>query len=388
MLLGSADARARLINQLDEALQESGADGINVDFENMPAERRDDMVVFIRDLATQVGEVVVAIPAVDWSNAWDVAGLAEHADLFLMGYDYHWATASRTGPNDPLFSDPDVSPWSLDRSIQAYLDRGAPPHRLLLGLPLYGYRWPIDPADPHADQPGAPTAGRATSVFWDEAASQQAEHGARWEPATRSPWQFHGDAQTWFSNLQSLTERVDHAQSLDLAGVGFWALNYDGQDPDLWRMIQQRTRPEPGADPSEPGPSLPGDDDALTLRVGVPLLAYPGDVVRLTATVDGLTPERWSWRQTEGPPVTLARDTTARPWFLVPEPGAYAFEVTPRQGDQALGQATSWVLAPSRAGLPERSCATAGGSGSGSALALALATLFGRRRSTPIRRHA
>lgn len=68
-----------------------------------------------------------------------VAALVDH--IFLMGYDLHGTWNSRTGLNAPLnpVSHASQAGGSIAGSVQAYLERGVPAEKIVLGTPLYGY---------------------------------------------------------------------------------------------------------------------------------------------------------------------------------------------------------------------------------------------------------
>ena len=98
----------------------------------------EDLNDFIQGVC-EIPEIVIATPAVDWSDAYDYKTLSNYADLFIMGYDYHWSGA--TGPVDQLFGG---SPWgqfALDWTVNDYLSLDVDPDRIILGLPLYGRSW-------------------------------------------------------------------------------------------------------------------------------------------------------------------------------------------------------------------------------------------------------
>ena len=108
-LLSSAQYRQNLIDNLLSQVQAGNADGVNIDFESFPASQRSNMVTFITDLteafhtAIPGSQVTLAMPPVDWSNAWDYNALASISDgLFIMGYNYHYSGSSTTGPNSTL----------------------------------------------------------------------------------------------------------------------------------------------------------------------------------------------------------------------------------------------------------------------------------------------
>lgn len=393
-LLGSATARANLISQIKAEMARLGADGVNIDFEGMPSDRRAEMVQFTADLAAEVGKVVLAIPAVDWSGAWDMAALDDHADLFMMGYAYHYSGSSRAGPNDPLYHGTGVGSISLSKSVDTYLAAGVDPERFILGLPLYGFTWPVASGN---DAVGASTTGRGSAVFWSTTAAQEAQGGSRWEPISHTPWMFEGDAQTWYANVRGMTDRVDYAVNRGLGGIGFWAINYDDEDTALWDLVRDRTREEPESDdpgPTDtdtaldtdgaPQPDEPGHESGITLRVGDPLLVYPGDVAVLAAEVRGAEVADWRWTQVEGPPVRLSDADTASPRFLVPRAGSYAFEVAPTLGDTEVSGHTAWVVAVEPRGVPASGCSQLGRVAGGFGV-LGLAGLLTRRRRRPAR---
>ncbi|MCK5688217.1 hypothetical protein KAI87_03050, partial [Myxococcota bacterium] len=107
-LLGSTIAMDNLITNLLDLVQDAGGEGVNVDFEYVPATHKNEFVTFMTDLteafhsAVPGSHVSLASPAVDWSGAYDYDELAIHTDgLMIMGYDYHWST-SDPGPVAPI----------------------------------------------------------------------------------------------------------------------------------------------------------------------------------------------------------------------------------------------------------------------------------------------
>ena len=137
-ILSSSSARQTLIDELVSEVARTGAHGVNIDFEGLPASQRANMVTFVTALDTAVDEVVLATPAVDWSGAWDYAALTDHSWLFIMGYGYHWSRSEEAGPVDPLYGGGVWSAYSLDWTANDYLSKGADADKVILGMPLYG----------------------------------------------------------------------------------------------------------------------------------------------------------------------------------------------------------------------------------------------------------
>jgi MYXO-CTERM domain-containing protein len=389
-LLGSAAARGRLIDALDEAVERTGVDGVNVDFENVPGDRRAELVTFTRDLAARVPEVVLATPAVDWTDAWDYAALTDHADLFIMGYGYHWRGSSNAGPVDPLYGGGPWNRWSLDWTVGDYLDKGADPDRVILGLPLYGYAWPTA-----SDAVPAPALERAEVVFWTDGADRIQAHGRRFEDSSRTPWTWDGQTQSWFSDAGSVRERLVYATDAGLGGVGFWALNYDGDDPSLWEaVLDETTAPAPedtgdgdtGGSDDDDGAGGddadgPAGDPRWQADAGDPFLAYVGETVQLSAEwSSGPAEPVYRWTQVDGPPVTLSAPSAVAPTFRIGQPGTHTFQVTVGDGEAESAPARSYVIAVERdLGPGGCGCAT-GPAGALPALWLPLLALLRRRR--------
>jgi len=372
-LLGSATARAALIDNLAAEVASTGVDGVNVDFEGLPSSQRANMVTFTHDLAARVGEVVLATPSVDWSDAWDYAALSEDASLFIMGYGYHWSGSDYAGPVDPLHGGDPWSQWSLSWTVDDYLDAGADPERVILGLPLYGYRWAVS----SGSVPAATTAS-GSAIVWASAQEEAATYGRQFEPVSRTPYWYDGTNQGWYGDTDSLRERVQYAVDAGIGGIGFWALHYDDGDPSLWTMIAEET--------TSPEEEQPDDDDDVdsdyVADAGPPFLAYVGDTVILSgARSTGPAPLTYEWTQVAGPEVTLDDPSLMEPSFRVRDAGNLVFELVVGDGESWSAPARSYVVVlDPAAGRRYRNCATGPATPSWIAL-IGLVALLRRRRA-------
>lgn len=269
-LLNNPTARSTLVDNLADWQASTGADGINVDFEGMPSDARAGMVAFTAELEAAVGEVVLATPSVDWSSAWDYAALTDHADLFIMGYGYHWSGSSWAGPTDPLYAGSGtiwsgLNSYSLSWSLDDYLDEGADPDRVILGLPLYGRAY----ATSSSTIPSA-SLGDGGAVFFRDAWDAAARVGSTYEPDSMARMAYEGGEQIWFGDADTVADRIAYARDVaGVGGVGFWALNYDDSDPFFWATVRDETtwsvattEPDPDPDPTTPstGPTTPTTD--------------------------------------------------------------------------------------------------------------------------------
>lgn len=258
-VLTSPSRRATTIAELEELVGRYGADGVNIDIEGLDADLNEAFVTFIRELgASTVGEIVIATPAVDWSGAFDYSALAEASDgLFIMGYGYHW-TGGDPGPNDPLEASDTWGSYALAWSVEDYLANGAPRDKILLGLPLYGQEWPVASNAVPTD-----ATGRGWSVTMVEAAAVAASEGREWDAASASPFVRRSGTQLWYPEHGSVQARIAWAVDAGLAGVGFWALGYEGDDPAFWDMVEAETTlgDDPGGDTGAPAGGDSGTPD-------------------------------------------------------------------------------------------------------------------------------
>ena len=241
-LLSSATNRQNCINNLLAQVQAGNADGVNIDFESFPSSQRDNMVTFITDLTetfhTEIpgSQVTLAMPAVDWNDAWDYNALASISDgLFIMGYAYYWSGSSTSGPNSPLTG----SGYNLTWTVNDYLNKtNNQADKIILGIPYYGREWPTE-----TDQAGSQTTGSGDAKFYAEMEGRALSYGKIWHESSQTPWYRYENPnwfQGWYDDSLSLSLKYDFAIDQNLKGVGVWALGYDGNNTELWDLFSAK----------------------------------------------------------------------------------------------------------------------------------------------------
>jgi chitinase len=179
----------------------------------------------------------------------DVKALAHHVDgIGIMTYDYG-AGASITSFNSPLFPAMPGNPEapSAASSVEAYLAAGAPPDRLVLGLPFYGRVYGNVDAGPLGDglfQHGDATAlhhwNADTITYRALVASDPASQGYRHHrhAIARVPWLYHPERRIWISydDIDSLRDKAAFVRLRGLRGVMAWELT--GDDGDLIEAVR------------------------------------------------------------------------------------------------------------------------------------------------------
>lgn len=273
-LLGSALNRQAAITSLVTAVTSGAADGVDVDFEGVPGSRKQALVVFLGDLHAALLAAVpgaylsIATPAIDWSNAFDYDALAARCDhLMVMAYDYHWSGSATTGPVAPLAC---WGTYNVGWTIADYITWGTPRDKILLGVPYYGYRWPSA-----SGSAGAQTTATGDAFAYSTIVQEAEAHGRLWDAASSTPWyreQLTAWRQGWYEDSASLAAKYARVRSEELAGVGIWALGYDGTRPELWAALRDAFGPRTSSTGDRtPGPSLESGPnpfrDAISFRV-------------------------------------------------------------------------------------------------------------------------
>ncbi|MGH9667373.1 MAG: glycosyl hydrolase family 18 protein, partial [Bryobacteraceae bacterium] len=238
-LLSDPARRATFIGELADLAAAHGAAGVNIDFEQMPKAQRGVFAAFMASLAAGVraripgAEISAALPAVDWQKAYDGVALAGACDyLLVMGYDFHWRNSQSAGPVAPL-----QTLLSVQGSVQKWMQTGVPAAKLLLGVPYYGYDWPV-----RDNQEGSSTTGAGKAILFRDAKPAVLQHGRNWDAASSSPWYTYSTPnwwrQTWYEDEESLSAKYNFVKTAGLGGVGLWALSYDGTNRDLWDALK------------------------------------------------------------------------------------------------------------------------------------------------------
>ena len=238
-LLSSNVNRANAINNLLDKVILRGADGIDIDFELVPSSQRENLVIFMEELSQAFHQaldspiITMATPAVDWSNAWDYNQLAQITDgLFIMGYNYFYAGSQTAGPVSPLGG----YFYDLEYSVEDYMNKtNNQLDKLILGLPYYGYDWPVTSA-----LEGANTTGNGEAKTYTQANNMANIYGSSYNETSNAPWISYNDSnwqQCWYDDSLSISMKYEYAKSSNLAGVGIWALGYDSNSAQMWGSI-------------------------------------------------------------------------------------------------------------------------------------------------------
>jgi spore germination protein YaaH len=242
--LSNATARQTCIDSLVSLVQLRGADGVNIDFEGLPSSQKANFTAFMNSLSntfhTKIpGSIVsVALPSVDWSNAFDVAAMTTTDEFYIMGYDYYYSSSTTAGPTGLLYYGSLWYAQCASKSINDYLIKGIPKSKLFLAVPYYGYEWGTV-----SNAFNASTTGTGTSRTYSTAKNNAVIYGYNYETQSQSAYYMYnsgGWKQCWYDDSTSLSKKYDVVLQRDIGGIGIWALGYQGSNTELDNAILQK----------------------------------------------------------------------------------------------------------------------------------------------------
>lgn len=264
--LDNPDAQENAISQTIKQVRDRGIDGVNVDFEYSGDPNpyyREKFTSFIAQLTqdmhnalhgSQVSVSTYAISATTDTKLYDIGRLGKIADkIFMMAYDFSVAGSDYAAPTAPLNGKKEgVYPYDVTSSVDDYLQE-MPAERLILGVPYYGYNYPVY----------APQVKAETLPYWSGSAQTYEialannpnsdgidSYKTGWDPVGKVGWTAYYDTYygTWrmifLEDTRSLGYKYDLIKDKNLAGVGIWALGFDGGREELWALLREKFGPK------------------------------------------------------------------------------------------------------------------------------------------------
>ncbi|MDE7367493.1 MAG: LysM peptidoglycan-binding domain-containing protein [Lachnospiraceae bacterium] len=222
-IINDAQARNQLINNLVTTVSEKGFQGVDIDFEYILADDRIGFAEFVAEVRAAINElgypVTVALapktsddqPGLLYEGK-DYALLGEAADeVLLMTYEWGYTY----GP--PMA----VAPINNVRQVVEYALTRIPREKINLGIPNYGYDWPL---------PFVMGETAATTIGNIEAVTIAANNGAsiQFDETAMSPF-FNYTAngiqhEVWFEDVRSMQAKFNLVKEYQLNGMGYWQI--------------------------------------------------------------------------------------------------------------------------------------------------------------------
>lgn len=217
------DAQAVLIENLTAAVTEKGYQGVDIDFEYILAEDKYVFAQFVANVRVRINQlgypVSVALapktsddqPGLLYGGK-DYALLGEAADFVLL-MTYEWGYTY----SEPMA----VAPLPNVRRVVEYALTRIPPEKINLGIPNYGYDWPL---------PYEKGVTAATTIGNIEAVQIAIENNAviQFDETAQSPfftYERDGIAhEVWFEDVRSMNAKFGLVEEYNLRGMGYWQI--------------------------------------------------------------------------------------------------------------------------------------------------------------------
>ena len=224
LVLSDLQVQSALIGNTLRTLQTRGYRGLDVDFEFLGAENAEAYAAFLRRLAARLrplGDPLIVALAPKTSaeqpgqlyEGHDYAALGAAADQVLL-MTYEWGYTY--GP--PMA----VAPLPNVRQVVEYALSEIPAGKVWLGVPNYGYDWPL---------PFRQGETRARSISNQYAVTLARRYGAeiQFSQSAQSPFFHYTDEggtahEVWFEDARSIRAKLALIPEYGLLGAGYWNL--------------------------------------------------------------------------------------------------------------------------------------------------------------------
>jgi len=220
VLMPGSKERRELIADLLTAAKKY--DGLQIDFENIPARDGETFISFLKELRAGLGDrmFTIALPARTRKIAddvYDYEKIKPHVDrILVMAYDEHWS-GSKPGSVASI-------PWC--RQVAEYSLRTIGREKLIMGLPFYGRSW--------GDyNPSRALVYTTTENLINE---NNVTEIRRENEVPVFDYDVLVSIKVYYEDEYSLSARMEMYRSMNVASIGFWRL---GQEtPEVWKILK------------------------------------------------------------------------------------------------------------------------------------------------------
>ena len=239
-VLSSVEKRFKMIEQIAVLSEIYHVDGINIDFENVYTQDKENLVQFVKELTPILHEMnlIVSIDVTPKSNSemWSVfldrEALAKVVDyMMVMTYDEHWAASPIAGSVASL-------PW-VERSITRILEEDqVPSSKHILGIPLYTRVWSETPQEDGTFKVSSKAIGMeaAQSIINEHKLTPQylEDIGQHYVEYTEEGIL----KKIWLEDDQSIKNRIELVHKYNLAGIATWQRAF--QTESIWKVMNDQ----------------------------------------------------------------------------------------------------------------------------------------------------
>ncbi|KAF4993676.1 hypothetical protein FDECE_13352 [Fusarium decemcellulare] len=250
----TAEGRSRFATSAVTLMKDWGFDGIDVDWEYPKNEAeaasfslllkavRDELDSYAAKHAPGHHFILsIAAPAGPQHNGkLDFPALARTLDhINLMGYDYAGSFTSVTGHASNLYKNtqlPGSTPFNTHDAVQAYLQGGIPPQKLVLGMPVYGRAFQATSGlgQPYSGVGLANSGpGNWEAGAWDYKVLPKQGGKLFYDDIAQASYSYDNMTHELISydSPQSVQNKVAYLRKMGLGGAMFWEASGDRAGP-------------------------------------------------------------------------------------------------------------------------------------------------------------
>ncbi|KAJ8928195.1 hypothetical protein NQ314_019258 [Rhamnusium bicolor] len=234
-------------------IEQHGFDGFDLDWEypgiregSDPEKDPANFVALLRDLHAVLNprgyllSAAVSGGVTNMDIAYDIPAVSELLDIInVMVYDFHGAFEDFVGHYSPLYkshldSTEELQSLNVASGIIHWIERGAPPSKLMLGIGTYGRSFTL--ADPSNTELYAPISGGGIAgpytrqdgiLGYNEICELHSDWTYVWDDEQMVPHRVSGNQWVGYDDERSVKLKVEFANSLNLGGVMIWAFDTD-----------------------------------------------------------------------------------------------------------------------------------------------------------------
>lgn len=219
-------------------VEEQNYDGIDLDYENLKEEVKNDFNQFVRELAEalhskgKILSITLQAKTSDFeiwrgTGALDFEELGKYADqVRLMIYDF----------SRPSSSPGSIAPIRWVSQVIDYAKTKISQEKIIAGLPNYAYRWCLEKKTEDCESKGLVYEGVRNII-------EKYKPKVEWNEITKTPWFLYEDEgqnkfAVNFENYQSLEEKLRVVKEKEIGGIVIWRLG--GEDLDNYKIMREQ----------------------------------------------------------------------------------------------------------------------------------------------------
>ena len=224
LVLTAPQVQDQLVSDVLQTVRTRGFAGVDVDFEYLPGTQAAEYAAFL----SRLQRLLHAQGAFLWA-ALAPKTSADQPGLLYEGHDYAAIGAATDGVlvmayewgytyGPPMA----VAPLPNVRAVLDYAVTEIPPEKIFLGVPNYGYDWPL---------PFVQGTTRAQSISNQYAIELAIRYdiAIQYDEAAQSPFFHYADDsgtvhEVWFEDARSMAAKLELIAEYGLQGAGFWNL--------------------------------------------------------------------------------------------------------------------------------------------------------------------